>query len=320
MQLGQPQREQVHHGDLAEEGLRRGDRDLEAGAREEDAVGVARRLRAHDVRDGEDGGTALLRDPHRRERVGGLAGLRDADDEIARADDRVAVAVLAGDLDLDRHARELLDRVAADQARVERGAAGDDDDALGREQLLVAERALVVEVDAVRADGAVGDRLGERVRLLVDLLEHERLVAALLGGLLVPVHDRDLPLDDLAVRREDRRRARLDDDDLAVLDVHDAARLAEEGRDRRGEEALAVADAGDQRALLARADQQLRRVEAHRDERVVALQLGVRGAHGRGEVAVVASRCEAIRCAITSASVSLVKTAPSARSRSRSAR
>ena len=76
-----------------------------------------------------------------------------------------------------------------------RGAAGDDDDPPRREQLLVAERALVVEVDAVLADGAVGDRLGERVRLLVDLLEHERLVAALLGGLLVPVDDRDLALD-----------------------------------------------------------------------------------------------------------------------------
>ena len=188
--------------------------------------------RAHDVRDGEHGGAPLLRDPHRREGVRGLAGLGDADDEIPGADDRVAVAILARDLDLDGHPRELLDRVAADQARVERRAAGDDDDPLRPEQLLVAERALVVQVHPVLADGAVGDRLGERVRLLVDLLEHERLVAALLGGLLVPVHDRHLPLDDLALGREDRRGARLDHHDLAVLDVHDAAGLTEEGRNR----------------------------------------------------------------------------------------
>ena len=55
------------------------------------------------------------------------------------------------------------------------------------------------EVDAVAAHGAVGDRLGDGVGLLVDLLEHERLVAALLGGRLVPVDGRDLALDRRAV-------------------------------------------------------------------------------------------------------------------------
>ena len=55
-----------------------------------------------------------------------LAGLRDADHEIARADDRVAVPIFRGDLDLDRDPRPLLDRVAADQAGVVGGAAGDD--------------------------------------------------------------------------------------------------------------------------------------------------------------------------------------------------
>ena len=49
-QLGEAQREQVHRRDLADERLRRGDRDLEAGARVEHAVGVARGLRADDVR------------------------------------------------------------------------------------------------------------------------------------------------------------------------------------------------------------------------------------------------------------------------------
>ena len=69
-----------------------------------------------------------LGDPHRGQRVGGLARLRDADDEVARADDRVAVAVLGGDVHLDRDPRPLLERVAADQARVVARAAGDDDD------------------------------------------------------------------------------------------------------------------------------------------------------------------------------------------------
>ena len=63
--------------------------------------------------------------------------------------------------------------------------------------------------------------------------------------------------------------------------------LGEEGGDRRGEEALALADAGDQRALLAGADQEARLVGVHGDEGVVAAQLGEGGADGGGEVAVV---------------------------------
>ena len=150
-QLGEPQREQVHRRDLGDEGLGGGDADLEAGAGVEDAVGVAGGLRAHDVRDREHLRPALLRQAHGGERVGGLARLGDADDEVARPDDRVAVAVLGGDVHLDRDARPLLERVAADQAGVVRGAAGDDDDAVAVAQEGVVDRAELAEVDAVAA-------------------------------------------------------------------------------------------------------------------------------------------------------------------------
>ena len=63
--------------------------------------------------------------------------------------------------------------------------------------------------------------------------------------------------------------------------------LGEEGWDRRGEEGLVLADADDQRALLAGADQQVRPVGVHGDEGVVPAQLGEGGADGGGEVAVV---------------------------------
>ena len=121
--------EQIDRGDLAGEGLRGGDPDLEPGAGEEHRVGVAGRLAAHHVGDRENVGAALAGQPHRRQGVGRLARLGDADDEIVGADDRIAVAVLGGDVHLDRHPRPLLDRVTADQAGVVGGAAGDDDDA-----------------------------------------------------------------------------------------------------------------------------------------------------------------------------------------------
>jgi hypothetical protein len=61
--------------------------------------------------------------------------------------------------------------------------------------------------------------------------------------------------------------------------------VREERGDRRAEELLAVAAADDQRALLAGADERARLVGRHRDERVVALELGVGGAHGLAEAA-----------------------------------
>ena len=62
--------------------------------------------------------------------------------------DRVAVAVLGGDVHLDRDPRPLLDRVAADEAGVVGGAAGDDHDPLDVAQEVVVELD-VGEVDPV---------------------------------------------------------------------------------------------------------------------------------------------------------------------------
>ena len=196
-------------------------------------------------------------------------------------DHRVAVAVLGGDVHLDRDARPLLERVAADQAGVVGGAAGDDDDAAAVAQEGVVDRAEAVEVDAVGPDRAVGDRLGDGVRLLVDLLEHEGLVAALLGGLLVPVDLVDRALDGLAGGGEELDAVAAHDDDLVVLDQLHAAGVGQEGGDGGGDELLAVAAADDQRALLAGADEQVGLVGGHGDERVVAAQVGCRRAGRR---------------------------------------
>ena len=133
----------------------------------------------------------------------------------------------------------------------------------------------------------VGDRLGHGVRLLVDLLEHEGLVAALLGGLLVPV---DLCRPRARSRSpsgvEEPRALGRDRHDLAVVDQLHAAGLGHERGDGGGDEALAVAEAHHQRALLAGAHQHVGLVGGHRDERVVAAQVVVGEPHGLDQVAV----------------------------------
>jgi hypothetical protein len=73
-------------------------------------------------------------------------------------------------------------------------------------------------------------------RLLVDLLEHERLVPALLGALVVPV---DLG-DGRRLGGEERRALGPDRDDLAVLEELHLPGLGQERGDRGGEEHLAL--------------------------------------------------------------------------------
>ena len=124
--------------------------------------------------------------PDRHQRVHGLAGLGDRDDQRRPVEDRVAVAELAGQLDLAGDPGPVLDRVLGDQPGVVGRPAGDDDDLVDLAQLVVGQPHLVQGQRAVRADPAE-QRVGDRLRLLGDLLEHEVVVAALLGGGRVPV-------------------------------------------------------------------------------------------------------------------------------------
>ena len=105
-------------------------------------------------------------------------------------------------------------------------------------QLLVVQPEALEHEPAV-AD-AVADRLGDRLGLLVDLLEHEGLVAALLGALVVPVELERLVLDRLSVGANELDAVGRDRDDVAVVGEIHVARLAEEGGGVGGEEVLAV--------------------------------------------------------------------------------
>ena len=61
-----------------------------------------------------------------RERVGGLARLRNEDRKSARLQRRLAVAEFGRDIDLDRQAGETLEPVFRDQAGIVGRAAGRD--------------------------------------------------------------------------------------------------------------------------------------------------------------------------------------------------
>ena len=283
-QLGEAQGEQDEGHHLARERLRRRHTDLAPGAGVERAVGLAGELRVEHVADRERDGAAVARHALRGHGVGRLAGLRHRDHERLFVDDREAVAELARDVDLDGQARPLLDQEAPDQARMARRAAGGDADPVDAEQHLVADAGL--ELHAAVAE-ALADRVAQCGRLLVDLLEHERLVAALLGGLGVPGHEvlvaRDLaPLD-----AEQRGALGRDDHELAVVDVLDAPRLGQERDHVGGQERLAGAEADHERALKPRADDHVGVQRRHHAEGEVAVQVEVGPADGVHQVARV---------------------------------
>ena len=120
------------HRQLAGEGLGRGDADLRAGVGREQQVRLARHGAGRHVDDHRDALLLAARVAERRKRVRRLARLTDEERQAARLEHRLAVAELAGDIDVDRHSRELLDPIFGDHAGVEAGAAGDDRDPADR--------------------------------------------------------------------------------------------------------------------------------------------------------------------------------------------
>ena len=283
--LRELEREEAEQSDLCGERLRGRDTDLHPAAGVERRLGLARDLRAHEVRDRERPGAAFPRELDRVDGVARLARLRDADHERVLREHGIPVDPLARDVRLDRDARPLLEDVAADDPGVVRGAAGDDHDAAEVADLELGQ-AQRVEHERVAAD-AVADRLGYRLRLLEDLLEHERLVAALLCALLVPVDLLPLGRLDLGAAGEETDAVRRELHDLAVARMHHRARLAEEGRDRGGEKVLPLAEPDDERRLVAHTDEHVGLVVVDRDDREMALEQRIDARERLREVALV---------------------------------
>ena len=303
LDLGEVERQQVAGDQLGQEALGRGDADLGTGVGVDHRVGLARDGRAVGVADRQHPRPLGARVPDRLQRVGGLPGLADRDHQRRVGQDRVAVAELRRQLDLDRDPGPVLDGVLRDHPGVERRAAGDDDDLVDVAQVLVGEPHLV-ELQLAPAAAPAEQRVGHGPRLLVDLLAHEPVVAVLLGGREVPVDVVAAPLGRRPVEAGDRDALPGDRDDLVLAELQRLAGVLDERRDVGAEEVLALADADDQRRVAAGRDHPRRVLGVDRDQGERAL----RAAGRRRCIAVVrsapASTSSSSRCAATSVSVS----------------
>ncbi|MDR8823023.1 hypothetical protein FEQ05_06775 [Burkholderia pseudomultivorans] len=219
----------------------------------------------------------------RRERVGGLARLRNHQHELARVRHRFAVAVFARDLDLGRDLRDRFEPVLRGQARVVAGAAREDQQAVD-----VRERGGrgVAEQRRVERFG-VRHRIADRARLLEDLLLHEVAIGAELDRAAVCADHADLALRERAVAIDDLHAVERQLAHVAFLEEREAVGAAGQ-RERVGrEEVLAVAVADDEWRTLARADDGMRLVLVDHRDRVGAVQLLHRFAHGLEQVAAI---------------------------------
>ena len=256
-----------------------------SGAGVEHRVAFARDLAAVGVADRQHLGLLLLGVPHRFQRVGGLAGLRDRDHQRAAVQHRVAVAELAGQLGLHGQPRPVLDRVLGQQPGVIRGAAGDDEHLVDLAQLLIGE-ALLVEHDAA-VDEVAQQGVGDGGGLLGDLLEHEVLVAALLGGRQIPVDMKvaGTRVRPVAVEVGDPVAVGGEHHGLVLAQLDGVAGVFDERRHVGADEHLALADAEHQRRGPAGGHDRARLVGVGEHQREMALQPGQHGEDGLREIA-----------------------------------
>ena len=242
--LSQCQADDVVRRHLRQESLGGGHTDLRAGVGVEHRIGLTRDLGTVGVAHRQDAGTLGLGVADGLQGVGGLPGLGDGDDQGLPVQHRVAVAELAGDLDLHRDTHPVLDGVLRQQAGVVGRTAGDDEDLLDLAQVVV-RQALLVEDDAA-VDEVPGQGVADRGGLLEDLLHHEGVEAALLRGLQVPVDGEGSTFGGGAVEVHDLVAVLGDDHDVVLAEFDGLAGVRDEGGDVGAEEHLVLTDADDQ--------------------------------------------------------------------------
>ncbi len=243
--LGEVEGEDEEGGELGGEGLGGGDADLGAGVGGDGALGFAGDGGADDVADGEGLGAFGDELALGGDGVGGFAGLGDEEADGVGVGDGVAVAVLAGVVDVDGEAGEAFDHELAGEAGVPGGSAGGDGDLAGVLEVGFGDLH-GGEVDAAgfegdAAEGGVADGAG----LLVDLLEHEVLVAGFFGLDGVPGDALDFEGEGCGVEVGEGDAVAGEDGEFAVGEEVDVAGVVEDAGDVGGEEELAFADADD---------------------------------------------------------------------------
>ena len=127
---------------------------------------------------------------------------------------------------------------------------------------------------------AAENRVARGRGLLIDLLEHEVLVAALLRRDRIPQHALRRLGDRLAVVVGELDARARDDGHLFIPEEHDIASMGEDGRDVGGDEEFVLTEADHDRRTVADGDDFFRVFERQQHDGEHAAHVGERTAHG----------------------------------------
>src|SRR6185503_20047870 len=168
---------------------------------------------------------------------------------------RTAITKLGSVIDIDGHARELLDHVFTGESRMPRGATRGDLD--GSELLEVSFRDVAHLVEkhlaTVERDSSLHG-VAHGSWLLVNLLEHEMLEAALLRHDRIPGDPLNRRLHRVAFEIDYANGVLVDDRDLAVAEKENVACVLKNRWNVRSDEELAIAKTDNHRRALAHGD------------------------------------------------------------------
>ena len=266
LHLRQIQAQQVGGDDLRDEGLGGGDRDFRARVRVQHSVGFARDAGALRVADRQYARPLFAGVAQGHQRVHCLAGLRDRDDQCARGQDRVAVAEFVRELHLDRDAHPMLNRVFGDHARIACRAARHDDDLVDLAEHVQPDMHFV-EHDIALVVKAAEQRIGHGLRVLVNLLVHERGPATLFRRGSVPIDGETLGiLHRVAVEIGDDHLVAADAHGLVLPDFHGLLGVGDERGDIRAEEVLPLAQTHHERGIMPCTDDDIRLAAVHGED------------------------------------------------------
>ena len=128
--------------------------------------------------------------------------------------------------------------------------------------------------DDLSLPDAGGDGLAQGLGLLVDLLHHKVLIAALFRRVNVPLDALGLLLDGVQLLVVEGNGLPGEDGDLPVLQAVDVPGVGEDGGHIAGDEVLPLAHANDKGAILAHGEQLFRAVRAEDAQGIAAFYPG----------------------------------------------
>ena len=263
--------QEIEGGQLGAVGLGGGYRDFRACPGVHDIVSLSGNGASHHIDDSQDPLPVFMGLPESGQRVGSFAGLADNDDKGALLEDGVAVAELGSQIYLYRDAGNTLKHVFRCDACVIGGAAGHDHNFPDAGDLFVRHAKLLYDYPAVSDAGSQG--VADCFWLLIDLLQHEMLIAAFFSCVNIPLDGHRLLGELLLVHVKKPDSLPGENGDLLVFHIVDASGILEDGRHIGGDEISLFTASYNQRAVFSGGKYLLREISEQNAQGIGAFYL-----------------------------------------------